>query len=100
MECETIDGRNTDSEVGNYWVNRNAANDYRYADRTEDCDGPKAFSKTNSTVQRQKWMGDKTGWPHLGIQNKFTITRKKRFRNNDRRNISEKHRQMWLKRSV
>ena len=43
-----IDGWNTDSEVGDYLVNRREAEDYREAGRSGDRDGFKVFAITNS----------------------------------------------------
>ena len=41
------DGWDTDSEGGNYWGNRSAADDYRDSERTEDCEAIKVCAGNN-----------------------------------------------------
>ena len=47
IEFGDIYGRNTDIGVGDYVVNRSAADDYRDSGRTGDCDVFKVYAKAD-----------------------------------------------------
>ena len=92
IEFEDIDEPNTDIEVGAYLVNRSLADDYRDSERTEERDAFIVFAKTNEARMRRCKNGRGGTTACVAFRqygNKLGSSRKKRFRNNDSRNVSE-----------
>ena len=47
LECGGSESWKSDSEIGNFFVNRSVSNGYRDAYRSGDCDDCRTFAKTN-----------------------------------------------------
>ena len=98
IEFEATDGWNADIEIVNYLVNRRLADDYRVSERSGAFGVSKLFAGGDSA---RRCKGDneretKRYGSHFGkYENMIESSRKKRFRNNDRRNVvDERHAEM------
>ena len=89
IELGDIEGRNTDSDVDHYLVNRGASEDYRDAARAADCDVSKssAVSNLERNIKAESERTIKRLGSHLRMQNKYKSFRKNRFRSIGRRNV-------------